>query len=137
MIKKTENLELDRNLLSVGDKVWGFSYSYSRDKESLKLKQVPVLGMITAGNTESYNNRLIEVLKQNNHFGNPGTGAMYFTPFKKNGNDLAWSKSVRIYNRIYTENEEDAIKMYNDEIRKCIKWHQDEILRLQEEMVIK
>lgn len=135
MIVKKENNQLDKNYLSVGDKVWGYHYRHSENKEGVVLKQVPVFGVITAGDTEAYHNRMLEIMEKENISRNKF--AQFFTPFKKNGKGLAWSKSVRFNSRKYAETEEDAIKLYNDLIRQAIKWHQDEILRLQEEMVIR
>ena len=133
MIVKKENGELDKNYLSAGDTVWGYHHRYSGNKEGMALKQVPIFGMITVGYTQASNDRMLEIMSKENISLNKG--AQYFTPFKKNGKDLAWSKAVRFHSRSYAETKDDAIRLYNDLIRQSIKWHQDEIEKLMKDMV--
>lgn len=136
MLDKVKNeLKLDRTKLTYGDKVWAFSYRNTRDKESKSLYQKPIYGMMTYGNTEASNNRLIKIMQDKGTYGEDDIRVRYFTPFKKNGKDLAWSKSVLSYNREYAETEEDAKILYNGMVQLIIDWHNKEIERLNKEKI--
>lgn len=111
----------------VGDTVYACAYKYNRDKEGRQYFQKPILGQLVLGRNkteEEYYQRTGRETEPN-----------YFVPFKKNGEDLAWSKIVTIYSRYFTTDEEESKKFYNDLIKEQIAWHESEISKLREDLL--
>ena len=114
------------NHFKLSDTAYACAYEYTHDKEGKCKHQKPVLGVFTAGNTEEKNAEYIAKGR---------TDVCYFVPFKKNGIDLAWSKAVTIYSRCYATTQQECIALYNRLIQDSIEWHEQEIKKLEKDLL--
>lgn len=119
-------------LSKLGDKpVWASAYTYASTKESRLNYQKPIRGRIMRGETiAKHLIREKENLRANSRYYSD-----YFVPFKKNSEELAWSKAVHVYTREYSETEEESIKLFNEMIQENIDWHLKEIEKLKKELI--
>lgn len=115
-----------RKVFKVGDVVYACAFEYSHEKESKALHQKPVRGMLAVCKTEEKNRIALE---------KGDTSIGYFIPFKKNSNELAWSKAVQMSSRKYASTYEECVGLYNQLIRGAIFWHQQEIANLTNELI--
>ena len=83
-----------------------------------------------------YNYRLPDTEAKNNEYISKGqTNIRYFVPLKKNGVDLSWSKAVTIYARCYATTQQECIALYNRLIQDSIEWHEQEIKKLEKDLL--
>lgn len=90
--------------------VWGYAYSGAAGIKGGKLRQTPVLGILTLSSTNfnddiRYPDHVPPEVKS-------GTSPKYFTPFNADGTPCC-SKSVRAWSRNYADTKEEAIRGYN------------------------
>lgn len=111
---------------NLGDIAYACAYEYTHDKNGKCKYQKPIRGMFTAGDTEAKNNEYISKGQ---------TNIRYFVPFKKNKEDLAWSKAVTIYARCYATTQQECITLYNKLIQANIDWHEHEIEKLRKDLL--
>lgn len=114
------------NVFKLDDIVYAFAYKPTSDKEGKSKYSKPVRGRLVAGGTALKD---AEARKRLNPF------IRYFVPFKKNGIDLAWSKAVTIYARQFSLDEDECKKCYNELIQKQIFWHEQEIKKLEKDLL--
>ena len=108
------------------DEVWACAFKYQHSKEGKRFFQKPVLGRLMCGNTlEKHLNCIRDCRCYLN----------YFVPYKKNSNQLAWSRAVEIYSRMYATSEAECIQLYNSMIAENINWHTKAIEELRKEFV--
>lgn len=86
----------------------------------------PVRGMFTLGKS-------VEDTKRRTNRGD--TKIEYFVPFKKNSNELAWSKAVLMHSRCYASTYEECVVLYNKLISNAINWHMYEISKLEQDLI--
>ena len=100
------------NLWHVGDTVWACAYTFNKEG-TMQYFQKPVRGMLS------------RISQSNDPYLIPGKAnlmPLYFIPFKSNGAELAWSKSVKAINRHYADTEEECNELYNMLIQKRLNW---------------
>lgn len=96
-----------------------------RKRERLYIKK-PIRGIFTVGKTDEKNK--IALSRGNTSIG-------YFVPFKKNSDELAWSKAVQMSSRKYASTYEECVQLYNKLILNKVEWHQQEIEDLKKELI--
>lgn len=107
--------------VTCGMHVWASAFRLTENKASLSLRQEPVPGIAAYSQYEIATGPEIP--------GKPGTGrdmsgmaARWFVPFKKNSEDPAWSKAVRIESRDIASTRAEAEEMYRDRILAEADW---------------
>lgn len=92
---------IKRSEVNDGDIVWAYAYSTNSTEKSMALKKEPVKGVIK-NDKNTY----------------------YFYEFKKNG-ELKKSSRVYLSSRSYALTEEDAIKEYNEDVMRQVRFLDD------------
>lgn len=104
-----------------GDIVWAFAYQGADRIKGKKLRQKPIQGMLLDTKYPDAPN-------------DPTKPARYFVPFGTTGNPM-WSKVIAASSRKYTDTEADAIKLYNDEIKREIQWYQNQVREMNQDLI--
>lgn len=115
------------NNFRLDDEVWACAYKPTNNKEGRSNYSRPIRGRLVAENTKSRD----EFRRSRGY-----ADIRAFVPYKKNGKDLAWSKAVTIYSRYFTFSEEECKEFYNNLIKEQIAWHEQEIAKLKEELLL-
>lgn len=121
-----ENFIAVNKHFKVGDTIYACAYKYTHDKNGKSKHQKPILGMFTVRDTEAKNNEYLS--KGDTHI-------RYFVPFKKNNQELAWSKAVTIQSRHYATTYQECVTLYNKLIQNNITWHEQEIEQLKKDLL--
>lgn len=117
----------------MGEMLWGYAFLQTSTKESLRLLQKPVKGMILP-----YRRKPSDFNIKNPSTSIPphSMGVRYFIPLKKNSEmELAWSKAVSAHARHYADTEAEAIADYNRMIDTTIDMHRKIISELQSKRI--
>lgn len=117
---------LRENGLKPGDVVWACAFKVTYDKDDMRFIQKPIMGILSSAKTEKLHSELLEFGKDN---------ISYFIPFKKNKNELAWSKAVQTSARIFATTEEECKEMYNEEVQYYINNYKRKIESLEKELL--
>lgn len=100
----------------VGQIAWGYAFRETEDKEELRYIQTPVKGIFARTNKPNKGEDPT-IPRRPDEYGT------YFIPFKKNSNELAWSRAVATSSRAYADTYEDAVKGFNKKIDETIAHH--------------
>lgn len=116
-----------------GSVVYGFNFKYARDNKLKHLHQKPIQGMLLPSNR-------IDVVKEYLKDGKTSYRYLrYFVPFKKKNDgsleSLSFSRSVEIDSRLYASTLDEAIEGYNRLLYDCIRFHEEQINKLREELI--
>lgn len=116
--------QTDYSWVMDGMAVWASAYRSGDLKSQSRLRQTPVRGLAT-------------YLKSGPCDYEPGKPypatsfrARYFVPFRKDSDEPAWSRAVRIESRDVAMTGEDAVRAYNARIREEIRAAKDKLARL-------
>lgn len=107
-------MEIKRNSLKLGDKVWACAYDYNYNRTEKALIQQPVYG---------------EIVKLPN-----STYRLGFAIMKKDGTPRT-SGIVDLYSRNFAYTEKECVEIYNEKIKERIELLEDEIYKLNKDLI--
>lgn len=112
-----------REHAKIGDEIWACAHDSPIYYATKRKHQPPVLGILTAGNTEESNNMRIK--------SEPNPRIEYFVPYKNKSKEPNWKKAVGIYNRTYATTYDESVAIYNQKVQEYIDelsaWYIEEI----------
>lgn len=92
-----------------GDAVWASAYKYKRGTDRMDLHQLPVNGMLAAGQGPDAHRKALAA---------GITEPAWFVPFKKSG-EPNWKRSVPAWKRDYADTYEEAVMNYDERVDEC------------------
>lgn len=104
------------------DVVWACGFRETENKNDILINCPPIKGKLVCAKTEQEHDFII-----NN---NTNPKITFFVPFKKNKNELTWSKAVTIWSRSFATTEGECRNLYKLLIDEAIANHQARIFEL-------